>query len=68
MTGVVRHPCGPRLYLVGRRVHHGTVGCLLLAAATAMRRPWLAAVGAAVVAHDAADFPWRDADNHGAPR
>jgi hypothetical protein len=68
VTGVVRHPCGPRLYLFGQRIHHGTVGCLLLAAGAAMRRPWLAAVGATAVSHDAADFPWRETDNHGVGR
>ena len=64
MTGVLAHPCGPRVYLLGRRVHHGVVGCAALAAALATRRRWLLPLGALLVAHDARDFPWRDIDNH----
>lgn len=37
---------GPRVYLGGQRLHHGLVGCMLLA------------VGAALVAHDWRDRPW----------
>lgn len=64
-TGFVRHPHGPRLYLRGRRVHHGTVGLAVAAIAFLVHQPRLAAVGLAMLAHDAGDFPWRDCDNHG---
>jgi hypothetical protein len=37
---------GPRLYLVGVRVHHGLTGC------------FMAAVGLALVWHDRRDFPF----------
>jgi hypothetical protein len=64
VTGVILHPYGPRVYVLGRRVHHGAVGCMALAAAAATRRRWLVGVGALLVSHDARDFPWRDVDNH----
>jgi hypothetical protein len=64
MTGVVRHPHGPRVYLAGRRIHHGSVGLALAAAAVAVHRPRVALIGLALVAHDARDFPFRDRDNH----
>lgn len=64
MTRLVSHPNGPRLYLCGRRIHHGSAGCALavLGALAHRRSAWLA--GALMVAHDARDFPWRDSDNH----
>ena len=64
MTGVVAHPHGPRVYLLGCRVHHGALGCAALGAALATRRGWLLPLGALLVAHEARDFPWRDVDNH----
>lgn len=64
-TGFVRHPEGPRLYLKGRRIHHGTAGIFVAAAALLVHQPRLAAIGLAMIAHDAGDFPWRDCDNHG---
>jgi hypothetical protein len=63
-TGFVDHPCGPRLYLAGRRVHHGTAGIALAALALFAHQPRFAALGVAMIAHDAGDFPWRDCDNH----
>ena len=67
MTGVVRHPWGPRLYVGGIRVHHGSAGCALGIAALVARSPWLTLLALALVLHDACDFPWRESDNH-APR
>lgn len=64
MTGVVRHPHGPRVYVGGVRLHHGSAGCALGVAALASRRRWLGLVALALVAHDVRDFPWRDSDNH----
>ena len=64
MIEVVRHPFGPRVYLAGRRVHHGSAGIGVALLALATRRPLLAAFGLAMSAHDARDFPWRDRDNH----
>lgn len=37
---------GPRVYVLGRRVHHGFVGAVL------------AGVGLALMVHDRLDFPW----------
>jgi len=37
---------GRRLYIAGYRLHHGLAGVLLIA------------IGVALVAHDARDFPW----------
>lgn len=35
-----------RVYLAGRRVHHGLLGCFLVG------------LGATLVVHDRHDFPW----------
>lgn len=64
MTGVVRHPWGPRVYVGGLRVHHGSAGLALAFLAVLAKRPGLAAIGVAGVVHDRADFPWRDENNH----
>lgn len=64
MTGVVRHPNGPRLYVAGLRVHHGTAGCALALVGLTRRNLVLTAIAAAMVVDDLADFPWRDCDNH----
>lgn len=64
MTGLVHHPYGPRLYLGGHRVHHGSAALLIGAAAFATHHPRIALGALALVAHDARDFPWRDCDNH----
>jgi hypothetical protein len=41
---IVKHPKGPRLYVAGRRVHHGTWGCLAVATGAWLawwdRRDW----------------------------
>lgn len=64
MTGIVRHPWGPRVYLAGRRVHHGSAGCALALVGVARHNAWLGVIAGAMIAHDAGDFPWRDCDNH----
>jgi hypothetical protein len=64
VTGVVRHPCGPRLYVAGVRIHHGSAAAAVAIAALAARRPLIVAAALVAVAHDARDFPWRDCDNH----
>lgn len=66
LARIERHPCGPRLYLVGRRVHHGAAGAVGLAAGIATRSRYLTLASLALVVHDAHDFPWRDSDNHAA--
>jgi hypothetical protein len=52
---VRRFPQGPRVWLAGQRVHHGSVGCMLLAAGLHHRRVF--AAGLVLVAHDRHD--WR---------
>jgi hypothetical protein len=64
VTGVVRHPRGPRVYVAGRRLHHGATGCGLAIAGATTHRRLVAALGLALVVHDVRDFPWRDRDNH----
>lgn len=49
---------GPRVWILGVRVHHGLVGVLALTAGVVLRRGSLAALGALAVWHDAPDFPW----------
>lgn len=64
---VTRHAYGPRVYLAGRRVHHGPAALAVAALAAARGRRAVAALAILAAAHDARDFPWRDCDNH-APR
>lgn len=71
MIRITRHPSGPRVYIGGRRLHHGATGCIGLALALAFgprahRELWLlgVATSGAMAFHDRADFPFRDIDNH----
>lgn len=64
MIRVAAHPKGPRLYVVGRRVHHGPAFAALAAAAWGARRHRIAALCACWAATDWRDFPFRDSDNH----
>jgi hypothetical protein len=64
---VDRHPAGPRLYLAGRRVHHGAAALAGFAACGRSRRPLLQIFRLTCLlafAHDIRDFPFRDCDNH----
>jgi hypothetical protein len=63
-TGILRHPSGPRVYVANRRIHHGSAGCALALLGLARGHLLLTIAGAALVADDRADFPWRDCDNH----
>lgn len=64
MLRIYRHPSGPRVYLLGARVHHGAAGIGAAAALAALGRPALALAALAIAAHDWRDFPFRDCDNH----
>lgn len=64
MTGVVRHPNGPRVYVAGLRVHHGSAGCALALIGLTRRNLVLTAIATAMVVDDLSDFPWRDCNNH----
>lgn len=59
---VHNHERGPRVYIVGRRLHHGPA--FGLAAALAWRWRPLAVAFATVAVTDWRDFPFRDCDNH----
>lgn len=74
---VHRHAYGPRVYVLGRRVHHGSAGAIGVASYLASYRVSylasyrsypaaraLVALGAIALWHDRADFPFRDIDNH----
>lgn len=50
---ILRYPAGPRVWLFGQRVHHGAVGCALVA--LVRRWPALGVVIAVLVATD-----WHD--------
>lgn len=54
-----------KLYCLGRRVHHGLTGELLIAAGLAFHRRYLTAMGAALVLHDHRDFPFPLKDPEG---
>jgi hypothetical protein len=61
---VQRHTRGPRVYLAGRRVHHGLAfGLAALLALTRRHRRLALALGA-WAATDWRDIPFRDRDNH----
>lgn len=64
MIRLIRHERGPRVYILGRRVHHGSVGCGLLAVGCFARLRSLRVIAFAMILHDGADFPFRDCDNH----
>ena len=64
MTGVIHHPRGPRVYVAGLRIHHGSAGLAVAAAGIVVGNPILMIAGAIAVAHDWRDCPWRDCDNH----
>lgn len=46
LVRIDRHPHGPRVYVRGRRLHHGLSGVALTA------------VGLVLITHDRHDFPW----------
>lgn len=61
---VHRHERGPRVYLAGRRVHHGPAFTILAAFAWRLRRYRIATACALWAATDYRDFPFRDHNNH----
>ncbi len=61
---VASNPRGPRVYIVGKRVHHGSGGALLALAALKMRQRKVAALLAIWAITDWRDFPFTDACNH----
>jgi hypothetical protein len=61
---IVRHPHGPRLYIAGRRLHHGVAGLAVAAICTLFGHRRLALASAAYGATDWRDFPFRDSNNH----
>lgn len=64
MIRLAAHPSGPRVYVVGRRVHHGPAFGLAAAVCWIARLRILAAALAGIAATDWRDFPFRDCDNH----
>ena len=64
MIRLHRHKRGPRLYVVGCRVHHGPGGAILAGAALAAKRRRLAVLFVAWALTDWRDFPFRDNCNH----
>lgn len=52
------YPQGPRVWVIGQRVHHGATGCALvgLAAVTHRHRAIIAACGVLLAAHDRRDW------------
>lgn len=53
---IERHRNGPRLYIVGQRVHHGASCSLLAAASLAVHKPIAAAVFICLAVHDYHDI------------
>ena len=59
-----RHERGPRVYLAGLRIHHGTAGIVAILTFPLTRRRAILLAGIVALAHDRKDFPFRDTDNH----
>jgi hypothetical protein len=55
---IERHAYGPRVYLLGLRVHHGLIGCVLALLGTWRRERSLLPLGLMLVCTDRHDFPW----------
>lgn len=49
---------GPRVWVVGWRIHHGLAGAVVLPLALIAHQPALAFVAALAVVHDRRDWPW----------
>lgn len=64
ILSISHHPHGPRLYVAGRRVHHGLAGGIAALALLSTHHRSLALATAAYAATDWRDFPFRDCDNH----
>lgn len=64
MIRMVKHDCGPRVYVFNRRCHHGSVGCGILALGILSRSRTLRLIAMAMIMHDHRDFPWTDERNH----
>ena len=64
MIRINRHTSGPRVYIVGRRLHHGPAFGTAAVLAWRIRQRWLVALLAAVAATDWRDFPFTDNCNH----
>lgn len=64
MVAIKRHPRGPRLYVLKRRIHHFWLGSAVCGAGLLTHHRKVAMVGALYAATDIRDFPWRDCDNH----
>jgi hypothetical protein len=63
-VAITRHPNGPRVYVGGLRLHHGTAGIVAIAAYPLTRNRALLLAGIAALAHDFRDFPFTDNHNH----
>lgn len=64
MLRVVRHPQGPRVYVVGLRLHHGVGGSAAAALALRVGRRDIALIFALWALTDWRDFPFTDRCNH----
>lgn len=61
---IARHPNGPRVYVVGFRLHHGASGIAAIATYPLHRSRAVLAAGIAALVHDFRDFPFTDNNNH----
>ena len=64
MIRVARHPNGPRVYVCGLRVHHGSGGALLATVALVAHRRRVALALGLWALSDVRDFPFTDHNNH----
>ena len=52
---IVSYPSGPRCWVLGQRIHHGSIGVLLIGIGLTVSSRTLSAAGLMLVAHDRAD-------------
>lgn len=64
MIRISRHRSGPRVYMLGRRVHHGPAFGLAAILAWSVRRRRLALALGAWAATDWRDIPFTDRNNY----
>jgi hypothetical protein len=64
MIRIHRHARGPRVYVLGKRVHHGTVGVVGVCVFGFTGQKRMRSLSLLMLAHDARDFPFLDRNNH----
>lgn len=59
MLRIEHHPNGPRVYVLGLRLHHGLTAAVVVVGALATHHHAIAALAGVAMIEDLHDFPWR---------